>query len=45
MIGAGIAENRWPVFFDRFNMVLKNKNQAVRQGARRSDKRSIFKHM
>jgi hypothetical protein len=28
-----------------FNRVLKNKNQAVRQGARRSDKRSIFKHM
>ena len=25
--------------------VLKNKNQAVRQGARRYDKRSIFKHM
>jgi hypothetical protein len=25
--------------------VLKNKNHAVRQGARRSDKRSIFKHM
>ncbi|MDD4463470.1 MAG: hypothetical protein PHR86_04380, partial [Desulfobacterales bacterium] len=27
------------------NRVLKNKNQAVRQGARRYDKRSIFKHM
>jgi hypothetical protein len=27
------------------NRVLKNKNQAVWQGARRSDKRSIFKHM
>ncbi len=28
-----------------FSRVLKNKNQAVRQGARRCDKRSIFKHM
>jgi hypothetical protein len=28
-----------------FNRVLKNKNQAVRQGARRCDKRSIFRHM
>jgi hypothetical protein len=27
------------------NRVLKNKNQAVRQGARRCDKRSIFEHM
>jgi hypothetical protein len=27
------------------NRVLKNKNQAVRQGARRYDKRGIFKHM
>jgi len=27
------------------NRVLKNKDQAVRQGARRYDKRSIFKHM
>ena len=27
------------------NRVLKNKNQAVRQGTRRCDKRSIFKHM
>ena len=32
-------------FFPLFNRVLKNKNQAVRQGARRYDKRSIFKHM
>ncbi len=30
------------VFISR---VLKNKDQAVRQGARRYDKRSIFKHM
>ena len=29
----------------RINRVLKNKNQAVRQGARRCDKRSTFKHM
>ena len=29
----------------QINRVLKNKNQAVRQGARRCDKRSIFRHM
>jgi len=27
------------------NRVLKNKNQAVRQGARQCGKRSIFRHM
>jgi len=29
--------------FFYFNRVLKHKNQAVRQGAQRCDKRSIFK--
>ena len=34
------------VFHDTIaNRLLKNKNQVVRQGARRFDKRSIFKHM
>jgi len=31
--------------YEWLSRVLKNKTQAVRQGARRCDKRSIFKHM
>jgi len=38
------AKNRDPKR-NTSNSVLKNKNQAAGQGARRCDKRSIFKHM